>query len=76
MKEIGRLVIGFSDGDMITIGDDIFIAFNKIRGNRWRLLINAPKDKKVKRHGKAGDKVPNESPEVIKRNPGSVGGKG
>ena len=76
MNDIGRLVIGFQDGDLLTIGDHIILAFEKTRGNRWRLMINAPKDLKVLRHGKIGDKVSDEGPQTVKRNPRSVGSKG
>ncbi len=72
MKDMGRLVMGFRHGDVITIGDDIAIMFDKVRPGLWRVKINCPKEIRIKRY--AGESVPDKGPKAVKRNPRSMGG--
>jgi sRNA-binding carbon storage regulator CsrA len=69
----GRLVITVRPGDVVTIGDDIAIAYEKYSGGQMKMLINAPKSMRVLRHEEERNSVSGNGPQTVKRNPRPVG---
>lgn len=50
MSEKGCLVLTMKDQQVVTVGNDIKLTFNKsTKTNQWRVVIEAPKDLKIDR---------------------------
>lgn len=52
--KLGRLVMKISDGELITIGDDVQVRLNRARPGRADVSVTAPKSMKIWRHPKQG----------------------
>lgn len=49
INDLGVLYLSLKSGDIIRLGENIFIQVIKEKGKRWKHIIRAPKETKIDR---------------------------